>query len=96
MDRIYEKYLELETDSKKEFESHAKRLKEQNPTQADKFFEELVPFRDPETGRYYTAEKSFDITKLGFRYDKLPEARPQQLRTLTSFAVFKNIRVGVC
>ena len=65
VDRIYEKYLELEPDSAREFERHQARLDargKRRPTAGfpDGPWGEYRPFVDPRTGDAYHARDMFD------------------------------------
>jgi len=94
VDRIYEKYIEIEPDSMREFQQHQKR-RSPNPTPG---FPEgpwgpYLPFKHPTTGRPFHARDVFDAPALGYKYDKLPKVRPPQMREPPYFAVFQQVDI---
>ena len=96
VDRIYEKYLELQPDSKQEYERFQKATGGERPTAGlpdGSAWGEFAPFKHPYTRAPFHAKDSFDIKKLGFEYDKLPEKVPPQMREAPVYAFFPDIDV---
>ena len=60
VDRIYESYLEIEPDSREEFENF------QDTQNVDMFESVFEPFEKPDGGKY-TAKDTFNTTALGYR-----------------------------
>ena len=87
VDRIYDKYLELEPDSASEFEAHQANLARQGKVATSTGFPEgswgpYVPFYHPKTGAPFHARDTFDAPALGYRYDALPPTpKPQRQRS---------------
>jgi hypothetical protein len=100
VDRIYEKYIELEPDSQREFARFQSLAGDRITPQAgfpDGVYGPLMPFINHTTGEAFHAKDSFDCRALGFVYDVLPEA-PQsdamQMREPPYFAAFKGVDVN--
>jgi hypothetical protein len=94
IDRIYEKYIQLEPDSSKEFMEHQAQL---DPQPAAGFPEgpwgPYEPFIHHKTGAKFHARDCFDAPALGFRYDDLPSVQPPQMREPPFFAVFREVDI---
>merc|ERR1719262_176521 len=73
VDRIYEKYIQLEPDSAAEFMEHQAQL---DPRPAAGFPEgpwgPYEPFKHPKTGAKFHARDCFDTAAIGYTYDELP------------------------
>ena len=96
VDRIYEKYLELEPDSATEFERNQKRHDPDGKTGfPDGPFGRYLPFVNHRTGESFHASEMFDTESLGFRYDALPPAPSlnQQMREPPFYAIFRGVDV---
>jgi len=87
VDRQYEKYLTMHTDTQKEFEATQKMWEEQG---RENLYEAWCePFY---LGKErFMPKDSFDTKKLGFVYDKLPPTPSPQQREKPIYAVFFNV-----
>jgi len=90
VDRLYESYIKAHPDSKEEFKSMQLSL-EQSDNETNRFTNPYEPFKL--NGKPFMPEDGFDTEALGYKYDKLIEPRPQQLRQMPTFAVFNNINI---
>eukprot|EP00486_Rosalina_sp_Unknown_P000183 CAMPEP_0201566396 /NCGR_PEP_ID=MMETSP0190_2-20130828/6141_1 /ASSEMBLY_ACC=CAM_ASM_000263 /TAXON_ID=37353 /ORGANISM="Rosalina sp." /LENGTH=758 /DNA_ID=CAMNT_0047985047 /DNA_START=92 /DNA_END=2368 /DNA_ORIENTATION=+ len=86
VDRIYESYLEIEPDSREEFENF------QDSQNVDMFEAQFEPFEKTD-GSKYTAKDTFNTNNLGYRYDTLFKPPPQQLREAPTFVLFSQVKV---
>ena len=98
VDRIYDKYLELEPDSAGEFEAHQANLARQGKVATSTGFPEgswgpYVPFYHPKTGAPFHARDTFDAPALGYRYDALPPTPKPQMREPPFYVVFPEVDV---
>ena len=98
VDRIYDKYLELEPDSAGEFEAHQANLARQGKVATSTGFPEgswgpYVPFYHPKTGAPFHARDTFDAPALGYRYDALPPTPKPQMREPPFYVVFPDVDV---
>eukprot|EP00457_Paulinella_chromatophora_P001876 gb/GEZN01001878.1/.p1 GENE.gb/GEZN01001878.1/~~gb/GEZN01001878.1/.p1 ORF type:complete len:764 (+),score=110.72 gb/GEZN01001878.1/:23-2314(+) len=93
VDRIYEKYLELQPDSAQEFSEKQASNVSSGVSEENLFTEPLRPFKHPFTGAPFLPIDSFSIKALGYSYDKLPGTPVRQLEAKPTFAVFPNITV---
>ena len=94
VDRLYEKYLDLEPDSKLEFQYNQEGL---DPDPKAGFPEgpwgPYLPFVHHKTGETFHAADSFDSRALGYTFDVLPEVSPPQLREPPFLLIFPQIKV---
>mmetsp|Transcript_7945 Transcript_7945/g.17639 ORF Transcript_7945/g.17639 Transcript_7945/m.17639 type:complete len:807 (+) Transcript_7945:107-2527(+) len=94
VDRFYEKYIGLETDSAQEFMRHQQ---SQNPRPAAGFpdgpWGRYEPFTHPRTGEQFHARDCFNAKDLGYSYDELPPLQAPQMREPPFFAVFKSVDI---
>eukprot|EP01084_Bolivina_argentea_P053345 97923_1 len=86
VDRIYESYLEIEPDSRDEFEN----FQDTQPT--DMFDSSFEPFRKSD-GSKYSAIDTFKTEPLGYKYDSLFKPPPQQLREPPTIILFSQVKV---
>jgi hypothetical protein len=100
IDRYGDKYIELQPDSAREFEAFQKT---QNPQGQAGFpdgpWGRYLPFTNHVTGEVFHARDCYDISKLGYRYDVLPEVSPLRMREPPHLAFFKNVdinKLGQC
>jgi len=91
VDRLYEAYIQKHKDSREEYESQQDIFEAQSKSHENKFDAPLRPFKL--NGRDFMPADTFDIRKLGHKYDKLLEPRPQQLREVPTLAVFSDIDI---
>jgi len=89
VDRLYESYIQIHPDSNEEYSSAQQNLKEQGGTNL--YTQPYEPFKL--NGKDFMAKDSFDIKKLGHKYDTLIEPRPQQIRQVPTLAVFNGIDI---
>ena len=90
VDRVYEKYIHLEPDSKDEFAAEQARLTAQQD-EPNRFEKSYAPFTHPRTGLPLMPSECFDTVKLGYQYDVLP-AKVDQLREPPTYARFAGIK----
>ncbi len=92
VDRIYERYLTIETDSRLEFAARQRSLVEQRSSRTNRFTAPLEPFFHPvRPNEPIMASDTFDIQGLGYSYDALPPRPSRRLRAVPTYAVFKDI-----
>merc|ERR1712137_74714 len=93
VDRVYEKYIQLEPDSEDEMRAYQAKL-HADKGENNRFLEPLFPFKKPGTDEYFNVKDTFDIQSLGYEYEDLP---PDPTRTLVrdvpTYAVFYPVRV---
>lgn len=95
VDRVFQKYIQLEPDSAEEFRRH----QAGRPPRPAVGFPEgpwgpYEPFKHPVSGETFHARHCFEPTeKVGFKYDKLPEAPSQQMREQPYYALFKQVDI---
>lgn len=89
VDRQYEKYLTIHSDSQKEFEATQKMSEEQGKTNLYEGWCEHFYLGEEK----FTAKDSIDSKKLGLIYDKLPHTPSPQQREMPIDAVFFNVYV---
>jgi len=91
VDRIYDKYLALYSDSHEEMKAHQKQLEEQGGV--DLYEKPLEPFKNPKTGKTYVIAETFSSAVLGYKYDKLPGDPPKEIREIPTYALFEDIHI---
>ena len=100
VDRIYEKYISLETDSHDEMERQHKlslrRNREFNVRglPGGTSYSNYAPFTHPYRDTPFHAKDCFDTKGIGYVFDKLPAIKPPQMRAPPVYAVFKGIDVN--
>jgi len=91
VDRIYEKYIEIETDSHSEYQNFQQMREEQgNINMYTKPFE---PFKHPVTGEPFTAKDTFDTEALGYVYDELYPTPGNEMREFPTLVLFREVDV---
>ncbi|CAK8991517.1 Acetyl-CoA acetyltransferase A, partial [Durusdinium trenchii] len=96
VDRYYEKYLQLEPDSKEEFKLHqAMRTQQSSEEVSNKFEEALAPFHNLKTKEPYTVDEIMSCAthEIGYVFDAVPKTRPPQMRELPTLALFEKVDV---
>lgn len=99
VDRIHEKYLQVERDSEVEFKTHqdflTREAKENGKTPKNKFEDTLEPFKHPFTGNPIYPKDCFHTEHIGYQYDVLPSFSPpdekNQMRQAKVFLTFANV-----
>merc|ERR1719210_200820 len=86
VDRIYQKYLELEPDSREEMAAF------QSRQATNRYEQPLQPFEHPKTGQPAMPSDMFLLGELGYAYDQLPETRPDFLREWPTYVSFWPIK----
>jgi len=92
VDRIYEKYIEIEKDSQAEF-TQFQAMREEDG-EANLWEEPYAPFKHPTTGNDFMPVDQFDISELGYAYDELPPQPAQQLNEFPTSVAFLNVDVA--
>lgn len=87
IDRIYDKFLDLEPDSEAEMRAFQQRLQKRKGD-SDRHAESVTHCLHPTTGAAFCASDAFNSRALGYSYDRLPEASPLERRVWPTFAVF--------
>lgn len=91
VDRIYEKYIEMEKDSHQEFMSFQNMREEQG--EANLYENPYEPFKHPVTGEPFMPSDQFDTRALGFVYDELPPTPADQMREFPTLILFAGVDV---
>jgi len=94
IDRIWDRYLELEPDSAEEFRA----FQATRPPQPQEGFPDgpwgrLRPFVNHLTGQTFHTRDTFDSGRLGYRFDRLPEVPALQMREPPHFAMFRGVDI---
>lgn len=92
VDRIYAKYIEIESakNCEEEFSQTQSILAERGDS--NRFQEPLHPFKHPVTGEPFMPADTFDTRALGYAYDTLPPDPTFGLHEAPVFVSFKNLR----
>jgi len=91
IDRIYTKYLELETDSHDEYQNYQLMREEQGEVNMyEKIYE---PFKHPVTGEPFHARDTFRTEPLGYRFEYLPETPAQQMSEMPTLVAWLGVDI---
>ena len=87
VDRIYEGYLKIETDSLEEYRSF-----QASQSGTDRFTSALEPFKR-ETGEDWLPEDTFDTGNFKYSYDAVPELEAPALTIAPTLVLLEQLRV---
>eukprot|EP01083_Nonionella_stella_P010457 29781_1 len=102
VDRIYQSYLQYETEKKDEphpmieFENNQQR-REVQENKRNYFNTEYEPFKKPNTGEYFRPSDAFTTTDFGYEFDVTPAKMAQSninqmLRSPPTYVIFENVK----
>jgi len=91
VDRVYEKYIQIEKDSHAEFKNRQEMRKEHG--EPNLFEEPYKPFKHPISGMDFMPSDQFDTIPLGFTYDELPPTPAQQLNQYPTIVAWMGVDV---